>query len=229
MKNLFPYKRNLDLMRKEIKRFGERDLIVAPEVCLTDYDYGHLPDAVKFGEEAEKILCGEVDRQILVFTRLAERATGYVNEAIVIHAHRVVHRQAKNRLFLPGEEDKHLLPGSMEEITAFEINGVRYGMLICFELRYKDIWKRLEGCDIILVPSQWGMPRKRHLEILARALGVMNQCYVVVANSARADMAASSMIASPNGGLILEDMKEVLLGDIDLGLVKKIRRHIRMY
>ncbi len=228
LKNLRPYRRNLDKILRYLESEEGRDLIVAPEVCLTDYDYEHIEEAVAFGDEAERELCAAVGRQILVLTRLVRREEGYANEAIVIHRHRVVHRQAKHKLFLLGEEDRHLVPGRVEEIHPFELGGVRYGLLICFELRFKELWKRLEGCEVILVPSQWGLPRKRHLEILARALGVMNQCYVLVANSAREDMAASSLIASPDGGLILEDMSEAIRGELDLGLVKKIRRYIRM-
>ncbi len=82
-----------------------------------------------------------------------------------------------------GDEDKHLLAGDESEIKPFEIDGVKYGVLICFELRYKELWKKLEGCDVILLPSQWGEPRKRHLEILSQALAIMNQCFVLVANS----------------------------------------------
>jgi len=228
LKNRMPYRRNLDKILRILEREESRDLFVAPEVCLTDYDYEHLDEAVEFGDEAEEVLCGRVGREILVLTRLVRRGEAYVNEAIVIHRHRVIHRQAKHRLFLSGGEERYLQAGSIEEIVPFTVEGIRYGIMICFELRYKEIWRRLEGCDVILVPSQWGAPRKRHLEILARALGIMNQCYVVVANSAREGMAASSLIASPNGGLISEDMNEVIYGDLDPDLLKKVRRYIRM-
>ena len=227
LENQAPYWRNLEKVLSALEEESSK-LIVAPEVCLTDYDYDHLEEAVAFGEEAERILCEKVEEKILVLTRLAKRPGGYVNEAIVIHDHRVVHRQAKHKLFLLGEEDRYLIPGDLEEIRPFEIDGVRYGLMICFELRFKALWRRLEGCDVILLPSQWGLPRKRHLEILARALGVMNQCYVLVANSAREDMARSSLIASPDGGLVLEDLAERIRGELDLGLVRKIRRYIRM-
>ena len=227
LENQVPYRRNLEKILSALEEESSK-LIVAPEVCLTDYDYDHLEEAVAFGEEAEGILCEKVGEKILVLTRLAKRPGGYVNEAIVIHDHRVVHRQAKHQLFLLGEEDRYLIPGELEEIRPFEIDGVRYGLMICFELRFKGLWRRLEGCDVILLPSQWGLPRKRHLEILARALGVMNQCYVLVANSAREDMARSSLIASPDGGLVLEDLAERIRGELDLGLVRKIRRYIRM-
>jgi len=226
--NLHPYRRNLEKILAALRE-ERSDLILAPEVCLTDYDYAHLEEAVAFGEEAERLLCKAVGSKVLALTRLVKRTEGYVNEAIVIHDHQVVHRQAKHRLFPLGEEEKYLIPGQMEEIHPFEIGGVRYGLLICFELRFKELWRRLEGCDVILVPAQWGLPRKRHLEILARALGVMNQCYVLVANSAREDMARSSLIASPDGGLILEDMAERIRGEIDLGMVRLLRRYLRMH
>ena len=228
LENLRSYERNLQKILDHLEEQRPGELIVAPEVCLTDYDYEHLKEAVAFGDEAERRLCEAVDGAILVLTRLVHRGEGYANEAIVIHRHRVVHRQAKHKLFKLGEEHLHLVPGSIDEIHPFEIDGVRYGLMICFELRYKEIWGRLEGCDVIFVPAQWGLPRKRHLEILARALGVMNQCYVLVADSAREDMARSSLVATPNGGLIFEDMNEVIRSELDLDLVKKIRRYIRM-
>ena len=226
--NLKPYQRNLDKFLNYIESRQDSDIIVAPEVSLTDYDYDNLEEAVNFGNRAEEILTKVIDKQIFVFTRLIKRGDSFLNEAIVINRHKVIHRQAKHKLFLLGNEDKYLAPGELEEIKPFEVDGVKYGLMICFELRFKEIWKRLEGCDIIFIPSQWGLPRKRHLEILSRALGVMNQCYVLVANSAREDMASSSLIASPNGGLIFEDMAEVIDAKIDLNLVKKIRRYIYM-
>ncbi len=228
LKNRTPYMRNLDRIFRYLDRLKDRDLIVAPEVCLTDYNYENLEEAVKFGEYATKELIQRVGNQILVFTRLIKRDDGYYNEAVVFNNNKIVHKQAKHKLFLLGEEDKYLKSGSIEEIVPFEIDGVKYGILICFELRYKELWQRLEGCDIILLPSQWGLPRKRHLEILSSALGVMNQCFVVVANSSKEDMASSSGIYSPNGGVTREDMTELIEFDIELSLVRKIRRYIKM-
>jgi len=101
-------------------------------------------------------------------------------------------------------------------------------LLICFELRYKELWAKLEGADVILVPSQWGLPRKRHLEILGQALGVMNQCYCLVANSSKADMAASSAIYAPMGGLVRDDASTLIKGEIDFKQIKFMRRYIKL-
>jgi predicted amidohydrolase len=227
--NLTPYRKNLDAILHHVEALSGHDILLAPEVSLTDYDYDNLEAAAAFGTEAIEMLCRVVGTQVLGLTLLTRHEDGrYTNDAVVIHDHRVVHRQSKHKLFLLGEEDKHLSAGSQEGIQLFEINGVRYGMMICFELRFKELWKQLEGADVILVPSQWGMPRKRHLEILAQALAVMNQAYVVVANSSKTDMASSTAIYSPNGGVVMDDMQTVITGEIDFGLLKKMRRYIVM-
>ena len=229
MENLTPYERNLERLLKHLDTLKDQDIILAPEVSMTDYDYEHLEAAAAFGKEVERVLCERVGDPIVGLTLLTRHADGrYTNDAVVFHDHRVVHRQSKHKLFVLGDEDRHLASGTTEEIRLFEIDGVRYGVLICFELRFKELWKQLEGADVILVPSQWGMPRKRHLEILAPALAVMNQSYVLVANSAKETMASSSAIYSPNGGVVMDDMQEILSGEIDRRLLRKMRRYIVM-
>ncbi len=229
MANLTPYERNLERLLTHLEALKEQDIVLAPEVSMTDYDYEHLEAAAVFGEEVERVLCERVEGQVLGLTLLTRHEDGrYTNDAVVIHDHRVVHRQSKHKLFVLGEEDAYLTAGSAEGIRLFEIDGVRYGVLICFELRFKELWRQLEGADVILIPSQWGMPRKRHLEILAPALAVMNQAYVLVANSAKETMASSSAIYSPNGGVVMDDMQEVISAEIDWALLKKMRRYIVM-
>jgi len=222
------YEKNLLRLLSYIESHRESKLIVAPEVCLTDYDYAQMEEAVLFSEKALEKIVSVVNEQIVVLTLLCKRGEQYSNDAVVIHKHRVVHRQSKHKLFLLGDEDKYLTAGSKEDIRLFEIEGVKYGLLICFELRFKALWKQLEGADVILLPSQWGLPRKQHLEVLPQALAIMNQCYVVVANSAKETMASASAIYSPSGGVVRDDMQEVIEGEIDLTLIKKMRRYIVM-
>jgi len=229
MPNRIPYRQNLDRLLSYLDTLADHDIVLAPEVSMTDYDYERLDDAVAFGDEVIEELCHHVDKQIVGLTLLQKGTDGsYHNDAIVIHDHKIVHRQSKHKLFVLGDEDKYLRAGTIEQFELFEIDGVRYGMMICFELRFKEIWKRLEGADVILIPSQWGAPRKRHLEILGSALAVMNQTYVMIANSSKPDMASSSAIYSPSGGVILDDMREVITADLDMSLLTKMRRYIVM-
>jgi len=222
------YQENLDRLLEEIKKHQDKQIIITPEVYLTAYDYEHLTTAAKFSAKALKTLKQEVDEQIVVTTLILEDGDEFVNQAVVIHKHKVVHRQDKVKLFKLGDEDIYLTAGKKKKIKPFEIEGVTYALLICFELRFKDLWKQIEGADIVLVPARWGLPRKKHLEILSSALAVMNQCYVLLSNSSDSDMASSSAIISPNGNSVIDDEKEAIEGSVDFREIKKIRRYIVM-
>jgi predicted amidohydrolase len=222
------FQANLDTLLEMIEKFRESKLIVAPEVYLTAYDYEHIEDAAAFSQKALDTLKERVDEQIVVLTMMLKEGEDFVNRAVVIHRHTVVYQQEKAKLFKLGDEDRYLKAGSTEKIMPFEIDGVKYALLICFELRFKELWKQIEGVDVVLIPARWGLPRKRHLEILSRALAVMNQCYVVLANSSDSDMASSSAIISPEGEAIQQDEKSVLEGSIDFREIKKMRRYIVM-
>ncbi len=222
------YQKNLDKLLELLKIHKDKQIIVAPEVYLTAYDYEHLLTAAKFSAKALKILKQEVDDQIVVFTLILEEGEHFVNQAVVIHKHKIVYRQDKVKLFKLGDEDLYFVAGKKKNIKPFEIEGVTYALLICFEMRFKDLWKQIEGADIVLIPARWGRPRKKHLEILSQALAVMNQCYVLLANSSDEDMASSSAIIAPNGNVIMDDKKEDITGVIDFREIKKMRRYIVM-
>ena len=159
---------------------------------------------------------------------MLEEGDGFVNQAVVIHKHKIVYKQNKVKLFKLGDEDLYFHAGKKKKIMPFEIDGIKYAILICFELRFKDLWKQVEGVDVVIIPARWGLLRKKHLEILSSALAVMNQCYVMVSNSSDADMASSSAIISPYGNIVMDDTQSAIEGVIDFREIKKIRRYIVM-
>jgi len=223
------YQKNLNILLEYLHSHKDKHIVLVPEVFLTSFDYEHMVTAAKFSMKALKTLKKEVDEQIVVLTLILEDGDNFVNQAVVIHKHKILHRQDKVKLFKLGDEDLYFREGKKKKIQPFEIDGVSYALLICFELRFKELWKQIEGADIVLIPSQWGKLRKTHLEILSRALAVMNQCYVVVSNSTDSDMASSSAIISPNGNVTMNDSLSAIEGTIDFREIKKIRRYIVMH
>lgn len=222
------YQENLDTLLLHLANHQDKHIIVAPEVFLTGLDYEHMATAAKFSANALKTLKKEIDEQIVVLTLVLEDGDDFVNQAVVIHKHKIVHKQEKIKLFKLGDEDLYFKAGKKKRLKPFEIEGVSYALLICFELRFKELWKQVEGADVVIVPARWGKLRKRHLEVLSTALAVMNQCYVVVSNSSDADMASSSAIIAPTGAVVLDDTKEAIEGTIDFREIKKMRRYIVM-
>jgi predicted amidohydrolase len=222
------YQENLDKLLEILKTNKDKQIIVAPEVFLTAYDYEHLSTAAKFSAKALKTLKKVVDNQIVVLTIIIREGDYFVNQAVVIHKHKVVYKQNKVKLFKLGDEDLYLQAGKKKKIVPFEIDGIKYAILICFELRFKDLWKQIEGVDIVIIPARWGILRKEHLEVLSRALAIMNQCFVLLSNSSDSDMASSSAIIAPNGDVCIDDNKEIIDSVVDFREIKKMRRYIVM-
>jgi predicted amidohydrolase len=74
----------------------------------------------------------------------------------------------------------------------------------------------------------WGLERKTHYKTLTNALAVVNQCYVIAANSANDDMASSSGIITPWGNEKRDDTKEVITSEFSLKEIKKVRKNIKI-
>jgi len=226
-KTLPTHQENLDYLVDYVKNSNAK-LIVAPELCLTNFDYEHFEEVARFHKKAMETLLPLIDSKILVLTMTVKESGEFFNRVFVIHNHKIVHTQDKYKLFKLGAEEKYFKAGKKEAIVPFEVEGVKYAVLVCFELRFKELWKQIEGADILLIPARWGKPRKMHLEVLSQALAIMNQSFVIVSNSADEDMASSSAIISPWGESLLDDTKEVIESSIDLKEVKRIRRLIKM-
>lgn len=226
-KTLETYEENLQYLLNYIQN-SNANLIVAPELALTNFDYENFERVALFYEVAIKRLLEVVDSKILVLSLTVKENNNFFNRAVVLNRGKIVYSQDKYRLFKLGNEQLYFKAGEKNKIATFEISGVKYALLICFELRFKELWKQIEGADVVVIPARWGKPRKEHLEVLSRALAIMNQTFVVVSNSADEDMASSSAIISPWGDVFADEKLEVIEQRIELKDVKRIRRLINV-
>jgi predicted amidohydrolase len=221
------YQENLDDLIDLIKK-SDSTLIIAPELYLTNFDYDNFENAAAFYERAVEALKEIVKDKVLVLTLTVKDNNDFFNRAVVIHKHQIVHQQDKYKLFKLGDEEKYFKAGDKDKIVPFKINGIKYALLICFELRFKELWKQIEGVDVVLIPARWGRSRTEHLETLSRALAIMNQTFVVVSNSADEDMALASAIISPWGEVVSSQEKEVIEEMISFKEIKRVRRLINI-
>jgi len=152
-----------------------------------------------FVDEATKELINATKNKTLVVTMLEKKGDEVFNFLKVFHKGEVVHQRAKARLFRFGDEHKYMSEGSDEVIETVEIDGIKVAFLICFELRFKELWQKTEGADVIAVPSWWGALRVEHFKTLTQALAIINQCYVVASDSANAECTKMSGVITPQG------------------------------
>lgn len=80
-------------------------------------------------------------------------------------------------------ESEYQEPG--ERPVVVELDGVRVGMSICYDLRFPELYRRLihRGAEVLFVPSNFTRETGRaHWEPLLRARAIENQAWVVAPN-----------------------------------------------
>lgn len=219
---------NLDRLTTLIDQSPEDAIIVAPEVCLSGFAYERFEEAAAFSTYALEKLRLSVKNRLLIFTAITKEGTNFYNIAYALHNGAILHTQAKAKLFALGAEHEHFSAGEEGAITPFLFEGIAIGILICFELRFKQFWQQLEDCNIIAVPAQWGKLRSEHFVTLTNALAVMNQCYVIASDADNADTSGMSGIITPFGGEIRNSGSDILTSHYESRTVESMRRYLNV-
>ena len=90
--------------------------------------------------------------------------------------------QDKRHLYAHGGEDLFFQPAQKRHI--FEYKGVKFLLLVCYDLRF-PVWARNQSgsdYDIILVVANWPDIRIQYWDALIAARATENQCYIAAVN-----------------------------------------------
>ena len=219
---------NLDKLKELIINCENESLILAPEIALTGFCYDRMEEASIFAVKAIKVITELSLNKTIALTFITKNDNKYFNTLYMFHNQEIIHTQSKVQLFPLGKELEYFHAGKEEDIKIIEINGVKIATLICFELRFPTLWQKVLGADIILNPAMWGLKRKDHYETISKSLALINQSFVLAANSSDSNMAKGSAIISPFGNVYKDDEKEVLVQNVDLSEIKKVRKYINI-
>lgn len=220
------YKANLHTLLTLIEASGENSVIVAPEVCLTGFDYENWNEVLAlFPHAIDEIKKASLDKTV-VLTIIEKRNNEVFNFVKIFYNGEIVYERAKAKLFCFGGEHNYFAEGISQEVQVVEVGGIKIGLLICFELRFKELWQQLEGADVIAVPSWWGVLRAEHFKTLTNALAVMNQCYVIASDSANIECTKLSGIINPHGKELRNGNKPCLEVEYDKNEIAVMRRYM---
>ena len=137
---------------------------------------------------------------------------------------------AKIHLFTPGKEDLAFTPGA--GLATFTLEGVRFGLAICYDLRFPELFRlyRRKGVHAVIVPAAWPKSRLRHWELFIQSRAAENQMYVAGVNTTGTNpvdrYAGASMTADPHGTIIARagEGNELLYYEIDPLVAESARR-----
>ena len=210
------FESNLKQLEALIDEASEGDLVVAPEVCLTGFCYDRMEEADTFGKVAqEKLLRLTAEKRVtLCLTMIVRESGGYENKAIVFSRGAIIYERSKIKLFPLGDEHHYFVAGKDTSLV-FEVEGKKFGLLICFELRFVEMWIQMGSVDGVIIMAMWGKNRASHFVTLCDALALTKQAYVVASSSCNHDMAGESGVIDSWGKRVkVENKKSSALLDI---------------
>ena len=119
-------------------------------------------------------------------------------------------------------------------MVTLPVAGFRFGLSICYDLRFPELYRRLateDHANVFILSSAWPFPRVgRSVRILATARAIENQSYVIVSNRVGKDdgvpFCGSSAIIDPYGVVIASastDREELLVAEISLENLQSVR------
>ena len=220
------FQENLTNLKELIISCEENSIILAPELALSEFSYDRMEEASEFSLKAIEQIKALSNHKIIALTFITKKEDKFYNTLYIFRNLQIIHSQSKAKLFPLGNELEYFSAGDEKDIKIIEINGIKIATLICFELRFPQLWEKVKGADIILNPAMWGLKRKDHYESISKALALVNQCFVIACNSANDNMAKGSAIISPFGNVIRDDNKEIIQTKFDKDEIKKVRTYI---
>jgi predicted amidohydrolase len=130
-------------------------------------------------------------------------------------------------------ESARVTPG--DEVVVAEVDGVRLGLTICYDLRFAELYRALSllGAEVLAVPANFTERTGRdHWEVLLRARAIENGAYVLAPSQINGPPGhpafGRTMIVDPWGTVIAQapDRVAIVRAELDTAWVASIRRQI---
>ncbi|MEZ5940911.1 MAG: carbon-nitrogen hydrolase family protein [Planctomycetaceae bacterium] len=152
---------NLDKMLGIMREVESADLVVFPECALTGYCFESLEEGREVAEpvpgpatQAFQKVCRELNMHV-AFGMLEADGDDIYNAAVLVGPNGVVGSYRKVHMPFLGI-DRFATYGN-RPFELFEIDGVKIGMLICYDVGFPEAPRclALQGADIVLLPTNW--------------------------------------------------------------------------
>ncbi len=214
---------------------AEETLVVLPELATSGFSMDVGKVAEPRGGESERFFSDlAASHRCHVLAGVA--ATGDepgegANEAVCFGPDGAeLARYRKRNPFPLANEGDHYPAG--DRAVVFEINGWKVSPLICYDLRFPEVFREATalGAELFVVVANWPVARVDHWTTLLRARAIENLAYVVGVNRAGSDpnlsFPGASLVVGPKGEILAEAGADPcsLRAELDHGELRQWRR-----
>lgn len=146
----------------------------------------------------------------------------------------------KTHLFSPAGENKDFSAGN--HLTVFELDSIKCGIIICYDLRFPELVRQLalQDISILFVAAAWPIERIQHWDTLLRARAIENQFFVAAANGISTHLGENihlgggSAIYDPWGSLLVQGSTtnldgEILQANLQPGFIHQIKSDMNIF
>jgi len=204
-------------------------LLVLPELWPAGFEPQQVFAQAETMRDVTVTLLRRLARERRIFIvggSLAEKKDGRLYNTVVAISEtgEIAAKYRKAHLY-PQEEHKIFCAG--DEWTLTEYNGLRLGLLNCYDIYFPEFARNLtlRGAQMLAIPL---LVKEKITEVclLARARALENNCFVIMANQAQPVAAGQSLIISPDGHIVAEagPKEEVLMAELDTHSLAYLRQ-----
>lgn len=172
---------------------GKADVAVLPEMFATGFCTNHPELAETMDGEIIRRLQAVADKSGVAIVSsficlpdsrqsIPNAPAKLCNRGFMIKPHAKIEIQDKRHLYAHGGEDLFFQPAQKRHI--FEYKGVKFLLLVCYDLRFPAWARNRSGSDydVILVVANWPEVRVQYWDALVAARATENQCYIAAVN-----------------------------------------------
>jgi predicted amidohydrolase len=154
------------------------------------------------------------------------------NTQVAVGESGVLARAEKIHLYdaFGGSESSWIRPGSRENPELFSCQGMRVGMMACYDLRFPEVSRRLvdAGADVIVTPAQWfpGDTKAHHFQTLLAARAIETQTFVVASDHPEPWGIGLSQAVDPRGLVVATagTGEELVHAHLDSPVLQQVRQ-----
>ncbi len=213
---------NFGKLKNELKnpRNSELDVVFLPEMSFTGFSMNtqYTGEDNLYTIERIKIIAKEHSVSI-GFGWVRNKKNSENHYTVVNKYGETIFDYVKIHPFSFSGEDKSFVSGN--ELGFFKINDIRCSALICYDLRFPQIFDVVSRrADLIIVPANWPAKRSEHWKCLLKARAIENQIYVAGVNCVGMigglEYNGCSCLINPNGDIVESCIGEERLLMVDI-------------
>lgn len=227
---------------KETVSQEKPDVVVLPELWNTGFTLPELEQLADRNGEKNRSFLQQLGREYgvnIIGGSIATKKDGhFYNTSMVIDRQgNLVYEYDKIHL-VPMLNEHLYLKGGNKKVETFELDGVRMGVIICYDLRFPELARKLalDGAEIMHVVAEWPTARRDHWMALQIARAIENQMYVVTCNNVGTHdgvtYGGTSMVTDPWGNQVAvgkQEQEETIAVTLSMEMVPKIREDVPVF